>query len=386
MSQYHPQRMCGRRAIAHTARREDVAKRIDLSGPNQGVWPIAAYLCLTLALLYLMQPWFSYPAFFRLGPLCIEPSDEFSLCMQIICCALGGWCGAAYIVGHDATAGLAEASLGAALSATSAIGAYLLCYTLLNTAFRIAFLLAATCVTALILLNRKAAEANGAPWLASVGFAKPVLYLMTCVGFVTCAFPSWSLSAYSYELAFPDDRADRMLAANIDSAATFFNGDFERQPLAERADSAGSIVLVEANYLGVNGPIEISVEACTGKTVAYYDASSNKIALNPAYLMTQDGGDCVEAAAHEVAHAFQWQSCSGALPTDTVTGWPGGFPDVETRSVWARELSGYVSSAFDLSGYMSQSIEQTAYQYGYLSAADIEARVGKYLETGNPEP
>lgn len=349
-------------------------------------WTIVAYLCLTLALMYVAQSWFNYPAFLRIGPLCIQPSDGFNLCMQIICCALAGCCGTAYIVGHDDAAGLVEAFLGAALSTASAIGAYLLCYTLLNTAFRIAFLLGVTCITVLILLNRKAAEANNAPWLAPAGFAKPVLYFMSCVGFVTCAFPSWSLSAYSYELAFPDDRAGSMLAANIESAATFFNGDFKQQSLAERADSAGAIVLVEANYLGVIGPIKISVEACTGKTVAYYDASRNKIALNPAYLMTQDGRDCVEAAAHEVAHAFQWQSCSGYLPPDTTTGWPGGFPDEKTRSVWAKELSGYVSPTFDLSGYMSQSIEQTAYQYGYLSATDIEARVGKYLETGNPEP
>ncbi|MBQ9000445.1 MAG: hypothetical protein IJ087_01150 [Eggerthellaceae bacterium] len=385
MTQYHPQRVYDRRATERTARGECVTERIDLRSPDQATWPIAAYLCLTFALLYLMQPWFGYPAFLRLGPLCIEPSDGFSLCMRVACCAFGGCCGAVYLADHD-DAGLAEASLGAALSATAAIGAYLLCYTLLNASFRIAFLVAAICIATLAFLNRRTAEANGVPWLAPEGLAKPILYFMACVGLVTCAFPNWSLSAYSYELVFPDDRADRMLAANIDSAATFFNGDFERQSLAERADNAGAIVLVEANYLGVSGPIEISVEACTGKTVAYYDASSNKIALNPAYLMTRDGRDCVEAAAHEVAHAFQWQSCSGALPPDTVTGWPGGFPDEGTRGVWAKELSGYVSPAFDLSGYMSQSIEQTAYQYGYLSAADIEARVGKYLETGNPEP
>ena len=385
MSQYYPHRVYGHRTTARTVREKGAAERVDLYKLDRAAWPIAAYLCLTFALLYVAQPWFNYPAFLCLGPLCIEPSDEFSLCMQVICCALAGYCGTTYIVGRD-DAGLVEAFLGAALSSTSAIGAYLLCYTLLNASFRIAFLVAAIFISTLALLNRKAAEANGTPWLASEGLAKPVLYFLACVGFVTCTFPSWSLSASSYELAFPDDRADRTLAANIDAAATFFNGDFERQSLAERADNAGAIVLVEANYLGVNGPIEISVEACTGKSVAYYDASSNKIALNPAYLMTQDGEDCVEAAAHEVAHAFQWQSCSGALPPGTVTGWPGGFPDEGTRSVWAKELSGYVSPAFDLSGYMSQSIERTAYQYGYLSTADIETRVGKYLETGNPEP
>ena len=351
-------------------------------------WLIAAYLCLSGAILYLLRPWFAYPAFFCWGPLCVGPSETLSLCMRVLWCALAACGGLAYVVGRSCDSAFLGVLLGAALSVFSAIAGYLLCYTLLNAVFRICFLIAAAGVAAFVALGRKARTAGGEAWSVSAGLVNPVLWFMACAGFVTCTFSGWALNAYSYELA--QDQSDRTLAANIDSVVAFYNGEFERQSLAARADSVGAIVLVEANYLGVQGPITISVEACKGpSSVSYYDAADNRnrLVFSPAYLMTQDGGYFVEAAAHEMAHVFQYQCCTGEIPPDAVTGWPGGFPERATLVAWAAELSDYTSApSGDVEGYFAQSVEQTAYAFGLQSAADIEARVERYLATGDAGP
>lgn len=344
------------------------------------------YLCLFVCLVYFVRPWFSYKAFLSIGPITVAPDTGLSFHLRCLSFLLAGFGGAHHLLRNDRPTGFAEASLAAAISVTAAVGIYLLCYTLHNAIFRAVFALALATTVALAVLDWRTAKDRGLAWSSFNGLVRPLWLLMFGAGLVTCLFPGWALTAESYTLQMPEEREQRTLAANIDTAAKFFTEEWRDESLAEKAVDAGAIVIVEANYYGVNGPAEIAVSACPETSVASYDARENRITLNTAYLATECGFDCIKSAAHETAHAFEWQACTGQILPDIETGWPGGFPDEDVLELWRHEMNFYVSAAFDAEEYYSQAIEQAAYSGGWAAAKEIESRVEKYLATGNPEP
>lgn len=348
-----------------------------LIGVIAGHLPILVYYAASIACLAVSHGLYAHRVFLAAGPLTLVPGEWPSFCAACIVVLISASAGRLFLAveGKDVTDALLAASLGMAAS----IGAYSLCYTLHNPIMR--FAVAVSAASTAIYAVRDKDE------LLYSRVVRPLWFQLAALGFITAALWGWATSAARIDLQYPEAAEERCLAEHIEAAALCFDeGAWKSMSLDEKADALGEIVLVECNYLGVEEPPSIMIGACPGGVVACYSDKDNLITFNTSYLATgSDGGMAVEAAAHETAHCYQAECVKRgyALPA-AESGWPPDATDKRTVERWALEFEDYVPSTVDSKRYSEQDCERTAYRYGLASRQDIEDRVKKYLETGNP--
>lgn len=339
--------------------------------------PVLVYYVAALSFLAAGQDLFTHRVFLSVGSLVIAPNGWASFFIACIDVLLSVSMGRLYLAVEGE--GVSDALLAASLGMSASIGAYMICYTILNPVVCVAL------VASVALIATRAARRWGEGAYSSI--MRPLWFLLAALGFATTAFWGWTTSAARCDLQYPEVEEERYLAEHIETAALFFDeGAWQSMTLGEKADALGEIVLVECNYLGVEEPPSLSVGPCPDTIVACYDDGENLITFNPSYLVTaSDGRRAIEAAAHETAHCYQAECVRRgyALSADE-SGWLPDEADERAVEQWALEFEDYVPSTVDSRRYSEQECERTAYRYGLASRYDIESRVNKYLATGNP--
>lgn len=341
------------------------------------LFPILVYYVASVVFLVVSQDLFTHRVFLSVGPFVIAPDGWTSFLIACIDVLLSITMGRLYLAVEGEC--VSDALFAASLGISASIGAYLICYTILNPVV----CLAVVASTALIAI--RAARHWGEGTYSSV--MRPLWFLFAALGFATTAFWGWTASAAHCDLQYSETEEERYLAEHIETAALFFDeGTWRGMSLGDKAGALGEIVLVECNYLGIEEPPSLSVAPCPDTVVACYDNSENLITFNPSYLVTaSDGRMAIEAAAHETAHCYQAECVKRgyALPADE-SGWLPDEADERTVAQWAREFEDHIPSTVDSRKYSEQECERAAYRYGLASRYDIESRVNKYLATGNP--
>lgn len=338
--------------------------------------PVLVYYIAAVAFLAAGQDLFTHRVFLSVGSLVIAPDGWVSFLIACIDVLLSVSMGRLYLAAEGE--GVSDALFAASLGMSASIGAYLICYTILNHIVCLAV------VVSVVLIAIRTARRWGEG--AYLSIMRPLWFLFAALGFVTTGFWGWTTSAARCDLQYPEVEEERYLAEHIETATLFFDeGAWKGMTLGEKADALGEIVLVECNYLGVGEPPSLSVGPCPDTVVACYDDSKNLITFNPSYLVTaSDGRMAIEAAAHETAHCYQAECVKRgyALPAGE-SGWLPDEADERAVEQWALEFEDYVPSTVDAKRYSEQECERTACRYGLVSRYDIESRVNKYLAAGN---
>ena len=122
------------------------------------------YLLLFSCFHLLQSPWFSYEPFIFIVPIVVYPENDLALPFRFLVILLAGSIGIYDLFRWSHPSLFVGAFGAAAISSVAAVGMYLLCYTLHNIQFRVAFVLLLAAIVVFAIVSFCMSVHNGDAW------------------------------------------------------------------------------------------------------------------------------------------------------------------------------------------------------------------------------
>lgn len=187
-------------------------------------------------------------------------------------------------------------------------------------------------------------------------------------------FLAGHFAVFSREYTVADDGwsidQEQTLAQSIETAGMMLNQEeWESLSVREKADCAAKLVVVEANYLGIDVPT-VKVQFTCGGALSSYEKDTNTVIIEMR-TFSRSGEVVALRVCHECAHAAEWCAVQGKLPEESEL---RQIVDVSLDEVadWEREFQSLRST--DAGGSSAhRKIDGVAYEYEFFAFEQIKS-------------
>ncbi|MBR4881269.1 MAG: hypothetical protein IKU19_05005, partial [Clostridia bacterium] len=132
---------------------------------------------------------------------------------------------------------------------------------------------------------------------------------------------------------------------------------------------------IEADYLGINHEIYLSVDFTDEGTLSYYSHREHKIVISAEHIKNGSPYDVLHTLLHESYHAYSYQV------VDLYRNVPDEYKRMrlfKNAQRYEEEFSSYVNGNDDYFGYISQFCEMDANQYAEIMAGEYYCVIDDY--------